>query len=350
MKNLCGSKSGSLLEFYQEIVDYLKETDIADHALTDIYGSGSFLQSFEKELCIKTGLEDAIFLPSGVMAQLIAMRIYSDESESKRFLCHETSHLNLHEEKAYQKLHQLESVFVGERSRIPLVEDLEEIEQSASALIYELPMRHLGGDLPSLSQFCEIKSWCKEKNIKLHIDGARIFETLPYYGVELDKLLEGVDSLFISFYKGFASTSGSMLLGSKDFIKKARVWLRRHGGNLYQMHSLYLPAKISYDKRVNSFARLVKKNKEVSQLLHHEFGIEIIPKSPQTNMFHALIPLPKDELLQKLSRVKNIRANIGVWDQEGSSHTRIEFTTGECTLELNDDDIKRCFNELFESC
>ncbi len=342
MKVICGSKPSSLIESYEEILNYLKENPCQ----SDIYGRGDFVNNFEKEVAEKAGVESGLFLPSGVMAQLIAIRIYADRFANNTFACHETCHLNLHEENAYRELHNLTMIVFGEKTKVPLVSDIKALKKRPSSIVYELPFRHLGGDLPSLKELQEIKDYCLSQKIKLHIDGARIFETLPYYNVELKELMTDVDSLFISFYKGFGSTSGSMLLGDNDFIKEARKWLRRHGGNLYQLHSLYLPAKINYDKRKNSFQEYVKKNKSVIQAIKNLTNIEIQPISPETNMFHALIPIKRNDLLAKLKNERFRALNLGVWAEESDGRTRIEFTTGDSTLAWEDDEISTLLKEL----
>lgn len=202
MRKLAGHPEQSISEFYKELATY------SEGIKKDKYGNGEFLNSFEKELAKKVEMESAIFLPSGVMAQLIAIKIWGDKARNTKFACHESCHLIRHEENAYKTLLNFEAKLVGTKNEVPLVSNLV---PNVSSLIYELPMRHLGGDLPSFEQLDEIKKYCKDNKVKLHIDGARIFETEKFYNKSVKEIIKGVDSLFISFYKGFGSTSGSML-------------------------------------------------------------------------------------------------------------------------------------------
>ena len=147
-KKLMGHNVHSISEFYQELADYSKDID------KDSYGAGDFLNNFEKEMAKLTGFESALFLPSGVMAQLIAIKIYAEEKGNNTFICHESCHLTRHENDAYKHLANLEVKFIGEKDKVPLAQDLV---KDVSSLVYELPMRHLGGDAPTWEQLDEIK-------------------------------------------------------------------------------------------------------------------------------------------------------------------------------------------------
>ena len=249
MKKLSGHIQKTIKEQFQELAKYCESNEIAP----DQYGNGKFLNQFEDDIAELTGMEAGLFMTSGVMAQLISLRIYSDESFNKRIACHPTCHILLHEEEAYELLHNLEAIECGDKDQVITLSDIQNIHSQVSTLILELPLRHLGGDLPKWEELESQKSYCKKQGINLHLDGARIFETESFYNKSVKEIVTGFDSLFLSFYKRFGSTSGSMLLGSKDFIQKAKIWLRRHGGNLYQLYPLAIPAKMNFEKRIEKF-------------------------------------------------------------------------------------------------
>lgn len=342
MKRLAGHDLLGIEKVFEELASYCKDKKI-DY---DQYGNGRFLNEFENELAEISGFESALFLPSGVMAQLIALRIWADDSGKRGFACHETSHLIRHEEDSYKHLHLLEAQIIGKPDYVLSLADVKEISSNVSTLVYELPMRHLGGDLPSLDELDLIKEYCNSKNIKLHIDGARIFECLPFYGIDLKSLMRGVDSLFVSFYKGFGSTSGSMLLGSSEFISLARTWLRRHGGNLFQLYPLAIPAKMNYERRKDNFSLYYEKAKSISKLIYEEIGLKTIPQTPKTNMFHAYLPISKSRLnkLRKNYDESEILFNVGVWSENEEGFSRIEFSVGDSTLKISDEDIVKAFS------
>ena len=166
--------------------------------------------------------EDAVFMPSGVMAQNIALLIHGGKRETlddysllkkrnrpKMFACHHSSHLLLHEEEAYKELLAMDAVIVSTRHKVaqngvsipPMgLSDVNDAFQIASngvsgdttlktnglvALILELPHRELGGKLTPWAEVVEIGNRCRREGVKYHCDGARIFESSAAYGYVL---------------------------------------------------------------------------------------------------------------------------------------------------------------------
>lgn len=215
----------------------------------DVYGDfekpSSWLRQFEADLAEEFGKEDAVFMPSGTMAQSIALLIHSKSSEKKRFACHATSHLLLHENEGFQELCKMSAVALPEHKANrhlgldtpPLLyQDLVDADLSdVSTLMLELPHRELGGKLTPWEEILKMEELLKKKGISFHCDGARLFEATTGYGKSPSELAEPFDSVYISFYKGLGGMAGAMLMGSKDFCDEARVWLRRFGGNLYTL-------------------------------------------------------------------------------------------------------------------
>ena len=83
----------------------------------DIYGEGALIEDFERQIAALLGKPAAAFMPSGTMAQLIAMRIWTARAALPRFGMHPTSHLSLHEREAYQAVFRLHGAMVGDRLR-----------------------------------------------------------------------------------------------------------------------------------------------------------------------------------------------------------------------------------------
>jgi threonine aldolase len=345
MKKLAGNKWTTIKENFLDLAKYCQENKVD----FDQYGNGKFLNAFEEQMAEFTGMEAGLFMPSGVMAQLIAIRIYSDEAKNKNFACHPTCHLLLHEEDSYKELHNLEAQECGDKDAVTTLEDIKNLKK-VSSLILELPLRHLGGDLPTWDELETQKIYCKEQDIKLHLDGARICETQNYYQKSVKEIAAGFDSLFLSFYKGIGSTSGSMLLGKKDFIEKAKVWLRRHGGNLFQLYPLAVSAKMNFDKNINYFEAYSKRAVEMSKILKTIPGIKVIPGTPKTNMMHLEVPQTKKLLhaRMKKSNQRGFNIGMGVWREDPPGTSRLEIAVGDATAELSDQEIKEAFEFLLK--
>jgi threonine aldolase len=329
----------SVAEILRELLQYAESRDPD----LDRYGEGKFLNQFEQEVADELGMEAAVFLPSGVMAQLVAIKIWAEEQGLDRFACHETCHLIRHEEDAYKKLLNLDVVLVGSAEEVPTVTHLQQLNaQAVSSLVYELPLRHLGGDLPDWEAWSEIKELCAKRCIRLHVDGARLFETEPWYARSVKDILAGVDSVFLSFYKGFGSTSGSMLLGSKWFVDEARLWIRRFGGNLFQIYMLAVPARMNFEKRRQLFPSLVKKARSIGAGLQQEMNLTVRPFPVKTNMFHAMLPGDAKVMSQRAKAARSPDFNLSVWqDYSPPGMSRCEFTVTEASLAVPDEEVLR---------
>ena len=168
----------------------------------DVYGdfsataNESYLRRFEGEVAKAMGKDDGVFMPSGVMAQQIALLIHAGErgKNSKRFSVHRTSHLLLHEGEGYFKLLGMDAVILpigtqpcggldgGTLGVEPLrYVDAEGAIDESSSLIVELPHRELGGKLTPWEDIPRMAGLCREKNVAIHCDGARIFEAAAGY-------------------------------------------------------------------------------------------------------------------------------------------------------------------------
>lgn len=221
------------------------------------------------------------------MAQQIALMVYQKShahddvsKDSASFLCHYTSHLLIHEHDSYSKLLDMKAIVISSRDvndkiqhpmsyqdvYAKLFDDREnsprfESTRLPSTVILECPHREIGGKNTTFRDLQLISNLCRDNGIALHMDGARIWEAAVYYNdnyatgiteeidayhvgddvrvkpAEEESMHETIlrvaglfDSIYVSTYKGLGAMTGSLLVGSRDFIQEARIWLRRFGG------------------------------------------------------------------------------------------------------------------------
>ncbi|WIO73156.1 beta-eliminating lyase-related protein [Porticoccaceae bacterium LTM1] len=328
-------------EYFSQLANYTDENVTAD-----VYGKGGALEEFEAELADLLGQEQCVFLPSGIMAQLVAMRIWSDQAQNSLIAFHPTSHLELHEEKAYQHLHNLQAIKVGEADQVMTLSDLQKMPSLPSALIMELPLREIGGQLPQWSELLEQVEYLRSKGVKVHLDGARLWECRDFYNKSYAEIAGLFDSVYVSFYKGIGAPSGAALLGSGEFIKQARVWIRRHGGNVFTSFPNYLAARKGVEEKLQRFPLYHQRAKEVAQLISSIEGVKVIPENPQINMFHIHFSGDAKVLA---GRALEFAEREKIWsfaelqptDSEGVC--RFEWYVGEKALEVSDGEVERLF-------
>lgn len=329
------------------IADYCRENNFA----ADVYGKGDLINSFEKKVADLLGFEAACFMPSGTMAQQIALKIYAGKSKNQSFAIHPTSHLELHEQHAYAHLSNLNSVLIGDKTRQLNAQDIESLSEPVSTIILELPAREIGGQLPAWKELEAIKKAAKKRNIFLHTDGARLWETKVFYRKSYRGICRGFDSVYVSFYKGIGALTGAMLLGKTEFIEESRVWLRRFGGNLYQLHPFVASAAMRFDFALGQMRKYYARTKEVHKILKNIPQISFCPNPPQVNMFHLYFNVSAEKLTE--SRDKIARENK-IWAANNFQKTALENSTyteiyvGEGLLQVSDGELERTFSKLID--
>lgn len=337
-------------ERLQEIAESTPTETCADH-----YGTGEVITEFENKIAAVLGKPAAVFMPSGTMAQQIALRILTDQAASKRVGFHGTSHLEIHEHSAYLKLHGLESVLLGQSDRLITLSDLQMISEPLGALLLELPQREIGGLLPSWQDLVAQTQWAKEQGTRLHMDGARLWECQPFYQRPYSEICSLFDTVYVSFYKGLGGIAGAILAGPIDIIEEARVWQRRHGGNLISLYPYVLSADQCFEKRLGKMAAYHERAVEIAQCLKGLPGLRIQPELPQTNMMHVFFTAPKEKLeAEALQLAQDEKALIfkslrkGLRPVEGTQECMFEISTGDASLDFPMDRLRGCFERVLK--
>jgi threonine aldolase len=315
---------------------------------SDFYGSGEIIESFEEDLAALLGHEAAVFMPSGTMAQQIALRVWSDDANCKRIAMHATSHLQVHEQNAYRELHGLDAQLLGDTDRLFDLDDLKALQEPLSTILWELPQREIGGQLPTWDALLAEIDWTKAQGIRRHLDGARLWEAAPHFGKSHAEIAGLFDSVYVSFYKGIGGIAGAILAGPSDFIAKSRVWLRRHGGNLISLHPYILSARAGMQQHIGKFAGYRKRAQEIAARLGDIDGIRVVPPVPPTLMMHLHVDADADALnaanheLAAESRVML----FGNASPRPDGKSKIELSIASACQSLENDEIERLFRRL----
>jgi threonine aldolase len=201
-----------------------------------------------------------------------------------------------------------------------------------ACLLLELPQREIGGQLPDYAELEAISAYCRGQGIMLHLDGARLFEVLPYYGRTAAEVCSLFDSVYISFYKGIGGIAGAILAGSADFTGESKIWKRRHGGDLISLYPYIIPSRYYYRQRVDKMGQYYMEAKELAELFNACHKVATLPEVPVSNMFHVHFALSRE-------RVEPIL--ITVSEETGVGFTPRLKDTGEfsCSCEMSIGDL-----------
>ncbi|WP_256759724.1 low specificity L-threonine aldolase [Cohnella sp. WQ 127256] len=299
---------------------------------SDIYGKGATIEDFQGRMAEFLGKESAVFFPSGTMAQQIALRIWCDQKGLKKIAYHPLSHLELHEEDALKQLHHIEPILIADKTRVIRLDDVMNLQEDIACLLLELPQREIGGQLPKYEELVAISAYCRERGIKLHLDGARLFEITPYYQKSVAEISQLFDSVYVSFYKGIGGIAGAILAGDAEFTKESKVWKRRHGGDLISLYPYILSSDYYFKQRIDKMEQYYIQAKELASFYNQCSGVATTPVEPVSNMFHVHVEAPK-ELLESIL--------ISIYETTGIGLTRYLRETNEtsCNFEVSIGDL-----------
>ena len=317
----------------------------------DRYGDGALIGAFEARVAALLGKPAAVFMPSGTMAQQIALRIACDRARNPVIAMHPTSHLELHEERAYARLHSLRAILLGERERPTSVRDLSDLAEVPAGLLVELPAREIGGRLPDWPELVALTTVAAERGIWRHMDGARLWEAREHYAPSTyADVCSQFDSVYVSFYKGIGALAGAMLLGAEDFIAEARVWRRRHGGTLVQLHPFVASAAMRFDGQLAKMASYRARATAFAESLAGIDGLSVEPNPPQVNLFHLHFDAPAEALTAARDR---IAGEDGAWlaprfsAERGPGHASAEIYVGDGLLAIPRSEDRRLLAPLY---
>lgn len=233
----------------------------------DAYGKGTHKQQFEKHIAQNIlGKQFGLFFLTGVQAQLAALKIWCERAGKKRVAWHVSSHLESAEERSFEALYGLERMLLGsDPEALPTVEEIKALlklppNKQPAVIVIELPNRVLGCKTYSFQELEQISLACKEADVALHIDGARLWEIEPYYQATAGKTFRDLAGLFgsvyVSFYKGLGGVAGAMLVhDDESFINAAKVWQRRAGGNAFTLMYEVIECERGFNENIGTFAR-----------------------------------------------------------------------------------------------
>ena len=317
---------------------------------TDSYGTGGALEELEQEVAALLGKPAALFLPSGTMAQQIALRVHAERTRCATIAFHPTCHLELHEQRGYARLHGLAACLVGRRDRLLTRADLEQVVEPVAALLLELPQREIGGLLPSWEELCEQAAWAQQRGALLHLDGARLWESVPHYGRTLAEVCALFDSVYVSFYKTLGGIAGAALLGSETFIAEAKLWQRRHGGNLVSLYPYVLSAREGIKQRLGRVPGYVALAQRIAEQFARLPGVRVVPDPPVTNLFHVHWPIDAQRLLEAsliIARERKLALITRTRPCDVAGHSITEITIGDAASSIPLTELDASLAELF---
>jgi threonine aldolase len=273
---------------YVRLLARLAEADGID---ADEFSRGGAVARLEERMAAILGKEAAVFMPSGTLANLLAIRLLAQRG--RRVLVQRESHLYNDVGDGAQELAGLTLIpLAPERATFSLAEVEAEAARAeegrvatpVGAISIESPVRRLAGETFDFAEMRRIAGFARERDIGLHFDGARVFLAQPYTGIAPAEYAALFDTVYVSLYKYFNAAGGAVLAGPRSLLDGLYHQRRMFGGGLRQAWPYAAVALHYLDGFAERFARATAAADALFRALAEQRGCDILRSPAATNV------------------------------------------------------------------
>lgn len=282
----------------------------------DYYSNGGVVEELENKFAKLLGKESAVFMPTGTMANHIAVRHLANTN--RRIIVQEQSHFYNDSGDCAQTLSGLNLIQLGEDSVEFSLDEVENIlsktrtgrvETKVEVILIETPVRRQHDRMFMFDRLKVITDFTKNNEIKTHLDGARIFVQSVHTNLEPARYGELFDTVYTSLYKCFNSASGAILAGSKPFTTNLFHERRMFGGGLPSVWPFAAVALNFADSFLDDYKTALQNAEKFISLIQKEDKFNVIKFENGSHIVRLNI---KNANLKKFSESlskKNIHLN-----------------------------------------
>jgi threonine aldolase len=259
----------------------------------DGYGQGGSVAALEKRFQLITGKEKAIFMPSGTMANQLAIAVLSG-AKTKVFV-QDTSHVYRDEADAAQAVFQKRLMPLANgasfftalqlKEAIEALKEQEVFDSGIGVVSIENPVRRTLGRVVPLEEIKKINAYCRSSQLKTHLDGARLFLAAAWQGIPVKEYAAQFDTVYISLYKYLGANAGAILCGDKSVIDQMPHLMKIHGGTMYSNWSNAAMALLQLDQIDERLKQVKQSATELFASLNQLPGVQITTLPDGTNMY-----------------------------------------------------------------
>lgn len=309
----------------------------------DVFGEDPTINDLQSMIAEMLGKESALFVSSGTQANQISINAHTQPGDE--VICDYNSHIFNYESGAAGMLSGVQLNPVIGINGHP---DAEQINSAIRPTDDHYPQTKLiclenthnraGGTIYPIDLIQKIYSLARKNNLKIHLDGARLWNAAIETGIPLKQYASYFDSVSLCFSKGLGAPVGSIIAGTEDFIKKTHYYRKAFGGGMRQAGILAAACIYAVE---NHFERLSDDHKNARFLAEGLSGLGpfiVNLSAVQSNIVIADLKADGDNAYEIVERIKK----EGILSIPFSSH-KIRFVTH---LNINREDIKSCLNKL----
>ncbi len=285
----------------------MKEAMLSAPLGDDVFGEDPTVIKLEEMLAKMFGKEAGIFCPSGTMTNQIAIQVHTKPGDE--VICDAASHIYNYEGGGISRNAGVQARLIqGDRGRLSAQQIEAQINDpldwlSRTSLVsLENTVNRAGGSYYSPESIAPISELCKKSNLKLHLDGARIFNALAETKEPPHEAGKLFDSISVCLSKGLGAPAGSVLLGNQDFIREARRTRKVMGGGMRQSGLLAAAGIYALENNVKRLSEDHRRAKEIERILKQlPFVENVLPADTNIVIFNLKAKMSGGQFEKSLS-------------------------------------------------
>jgi len=291
----------------------------------DYYSLGGAVEEMEQKFAALLGKEGAVFMPTGTLANQIGLRKLA--GENRRVLVQAESHIYNDCGDCAESLSGLNLIPLAPGQATFGVDEVDRwvqrssggrVETKVGVISIETPVRRKHHEMFDFDEMKKISAYARERGIKLHLDGARLFNVPHHSGKTITEYTSLFDTVYVSLWKCFNAASGAVLAGSKSFTEGLFHLRRMFGGGLPQAWPFASVAMRYADDYLEGYSRAWNVADEFLSALQKSDRIKIERVANGTSAFHMAVdgiapPTFAERLLKKNITLPQPQKGTGVF-------------------------------------
>ncbi|KYB25872.1 uncharacterized protein LOC659017 isoform X1 [Tribolium castaneum] len=316
----------------------------------DVFGEDPTVAELERRSAELLGKEDAVFVASGTMANLIAIMVHCSQRGSE-IISGDNGHTFRFEQGGPAQIAGVQASLIRNNSdgTFSLDELRDRIRKNpdchepyTTLVIIENTHNMCGGKVLPLDWIEKVKNISKEYNIPVHMDGARVMNAAVYLKVPVERVVRDVDTVCFCLSKGLGAPIGSILAGSKTFVDKARRTRKVLGGGWRQAGIIAAAGLVALDKMIDRLQEdhdhILQIARAIDSLRSDIFKVDL--PSIHTNILMMYIDRSKVAVKEVIYRLAKVFKNDIVKVSVRASSIRPDCVRFVTYWQITDDDIR----------
>ena len=339
--NYVDLRSDTVTKPTPEMREAMAEAEVGD----DVYMDDPTVNALQEKASSMLGKQDALFVPSGTMGNLLALLVHCQRGDEA--IVGDKSHIYINEAGGMSALGGIHPHPVMNQADGTLALDdirasiqTEDVHHTITRLICIENTQNVCGGIPLTAEYtAQVGRIAKENNLLFHIDGARIFNAAAALNVNVKDLTAPADSVMFCLSKGLVAPVGSMLVGTKKFIARARHLRKMLGGGMRQVGVLAAAGLISLEKMTGRLGQDHARAKNLLEGLKQVKGLKLDASSSSNMVYFDLadhVTLTEGQIMDEMKKrgvlvdwagVRRFRLVTHYWvDDNGVEQTIKAFT------------------------